>query len=162
MDTSVNNSNNHNNQKRRVNIGMVLTIAGFLIFMLGADPGIFNPNSSPFIGFVQSVTFSIGLAMLCLGGFISFKGCQRSDRSQSLAQDIGIRLVATGYLISLISGMADVFGFGTQTWPATPFFGPTQASGVIAGELIITIGFLLYLPFFSSRGANLDKPIPSE
>jgi hypothetical protein len=162
MDTIVNNSNHNNNKKRRVNIGMILSVAGFLIFILGADPGIFNLNGSPLIGFIQTVTFSIGLAMLCLGGFISFKACQRSDRSQSLAQDIGIRLVATGYLISLISGMADVFGFGTQTWPANPYFGPRQASGVITGELIIAVGFLLYLPFFSSPRANLDKPIPSE
>ena len=89
--------------------------------------------------------------MLCLGGFISLKACQRVGRIQSLAQDIGLRLVATGYLISLISGMADVFGFGTQSWPSVPFFGPSQAAGVVVGEIIIAIGFLLYLPFPSSQ-----------
>ncbi len=82
---------------------------------------------------------------------MSFKICQRSDSIQSLGQDIGIRLVATGYLISLISGMADVFGLGTQSWPALPFFGPSQAAGVLAGEMIIVVGFILYLPFFSTR-----------
>jgi len=139
------------NTQSRTNLGLGLTIFGFLLFLLGADPGMVNLDRSPYIGFVQTATFSIGLAVICLGGFISFKVCQRKESTQSLAQDIGIRLVATGYLIALISGMADVFGFGTQSWPAIPFFGPRQASGVVAGELIIAVGFLLYMPFFTSR-----------
>jgi len=137
--------------KTKVNIGLVLTIVGFLIFLLGADPDMVGLNRSVYIGFVQTATFSIGLAMLCLGGYLSFKACQFTDRIQSLAQDIGVRLVATGYIVSLISGMADVFGFGTQSWPALPFFGPRQAAGVIAGEIIIAIGFILYMPFFSTK-----------
>ena len=137
--------------KTRENIGLGLTIAGFLIFLLGADPAMVGLDRSPYIGFVQTATFSTGLAILCLGGFLSFKACQLKESIQSLAQDIGVRLVATGYLISLISGMADVFGFGTQSWPALPFFGPRQAAGVIAGEIIIAIGFILYMPFFSTK-----------
>jgi hypothetical protein len=137
--------------KSRTNVGLGLTIFGFLVFLLGADPGLINLDRVPYVGFVQTATFSIGLALICLGGFISFKVCQDQGSSQSLAQDIGIRLVATGYLIALVSGMADVFGFGTQAWPALPFFGPRQASGVVAGEIIIAVGFLLYMPFFTSR-----------
>jgi hypothetical protein len=134
-----------------VNLGLGLTLLGFLMVLLGGDPGMFGLDRSPMIGFAQTATFSTGLAILCLGGFICFKGCQRKDRNQSLAQDIGVRLVATGFLVSLISGMADVFGFGTQSWPSLPFFGPRQATGVVAGEIIIMIGFLLYLPFFSTK-----------
>ncbi len=130
---------------------MGLTIAGFLIFLLGADPGLVGLDRSIYIGFVQIATFSIGLAILCLGGFLSFKGSQQADSIQSLAQDIGVRLVATGYLIALISGMADVFGFGTHSWPSPPFFGPRQAAGVIVGEIIIAIGFILYMPFLSTK-----------
>jgi hypothetical protein len=144
------NRNNHKSFKRRLNVSIGLTLGGFLIFLLGADPGLFGLDRNPLIGFVQTATFSTGLALLCLGGFVSLKICRRSDDNQSLAQDIGIRLVATGYLIALISGMADVFGFGTQAWPAPPYFGPSQAAGVVGGEVIIAIGFLLYLPFFSS------------
>ena len=147
------NKNNHKSFKRRLNISLALCLSGFFIFLLGADPGLFGLDRSPLIGFVQTATFSTGLALLCLGGFISLKISQRPDRNQSLAQDIGIRLVATGYLVALISGMADVFGFGTQAWPAPPFFGPTQAVGVVAGEFIIALGFLLYMPFFSGDKA---------
>ena len=142
---------NHRFPKTRVNIGLGLTFAGFLIFILGADPGLVGLDRSLYIGFVQTATFSFGLAMLCLGGFLCFKACQQTNSIQSLAQDIGVRLVATGYVISLISAMADVFGFGTQSWPAPPFFGPQQAAGVIVGEIIIAIGFILYMPFLSKK-----------
>ena len=139
------------NIKLRINIGIGLTIAGFLVFLLGADPGFVNLNRSPVVGFVQTAMFSSGLAILCLGGFIGLKACQRPGHYQTLAQDVGIRLVATGYLIALVSGMADVFGFGTQAYPALPFFGPWQAAGVIVGEIVIAVGFLLYLPLPSTR-----------
>ena len=152
METN-NKRNNHKSFKRNLNISLALSLGGFFIFLLGADPGLFGLDRSPLIGFVQTATFSTGLALLCLGGFISLKICRRSDKTPSLAQDIGIRLVATGYLVALISGMADVFGFGTQAWPAPPFFGPTQAVGVVAGEFIIAIGFLLYMPFFTDDSA---------
>ncbi len=139
------------NIKLRINIGIGLTIAGFLVFLLGADPGLVNLNRAPIVGFIQTATFSSGLAILCLGGFIGLKACQRPGHYQTLAQDVGIRLVATGYLIALVSGMADVFGFGTQAYPALPFFGPWQAAGVIVGEIVIAVGFLLYLPYPSAR-----------
>ena len=147
------NGNNHKTFTRRLNFSLALCLGGFFIFLLGADPGLFGLDRSSLIGFVQTATFSTGLALLCLGGFISLKICQRADQTQSLAQDIGIRLVATGYLVALISGMADVFGFGTQAFPAPPFFGPTQAVGVVIGEFIIAVGFLLYMPFFTGDSA---------
>jgi len=139
------------NIKLHINIGIGLTIAGFLVFLLGADPGLVNLDRNPIVGFVQTATFSSGLAILCLGGFIGLKACQSPGHYQTLAQDIGIRLVATGYLIALVSGMSDVFGFGTQAYPAVPFFGPLQAAGVFVGEIVIAVGFLLYLPFPSTR-----------
>ena len=147
------NQTNHKSFKRRLNFSLGLSLSGFFIFLLGADPSLFGLDRNPLIGFVQTATFSSGLALLCLGGIISFKICQRSGDTESLAQDIGFRLVATGYLVSLICGMADVFGFATQAWPAVPFFGPLQADGVVGGEVIIALGFLLFMPFFSSKKA---------
>ena len=150
MEANANNTN-HKSLQRRLNASLGLSLGGFFIFLLGADPGLFGLDRNPLIGFVQTATFSTGLALLCLGGFISLKICQHAGYNQSLAQDIGIRLVATGYLVALISGMADVFGFGTQAWPAPPYFGPQQAAGVVMGEAIIAIGFLLFMPFFPAR-----------
>jgi hypothetical protein len=42
--------------------------------------------------------------------------------------------------------MADVFGFGSHPFPNIPYFGPWQATGVMVGEVIITLGFLLLIP----------------
>jgi len=136
-----------NNISLRIRIGIGMVLIGFLIFLLGADPGLFNLDRTPVVGFVQTATFSTGLALVCLGGWISLKACQHSGEKQSIAQDIGLRLVGTGYLIALVSAMADVFGFGTQAWPALPFFGPWQAAGVVVGEIIIAVGFLLFIPY---------------
>lgn len=135
---------NHSNTLLRV--GLATTLVGFFIFILGADPDLFNLNRSPVVGFAQVATFSAGLGVICLGGYLSLKGSKSPDHQTSIVEDVGLRLVGTGYLISLVSGMADVFGFGTQAWPAPPFFGPWQAAGVVIGEVIIALGFLLYIP----------------
>ncbi|MCZ7551860.1 MAG: hypothetical protein M5U05_04615 [Anaerolineales bacterium] len=55
-------------------------------------------------------------------------------------------MVATGYVIAAASGMADVFGFGSQPFPAVPYFGPWQAAGVMFGQVMIAAGFLLLVP----------------
>jgi hypothetical protein len=50
-------------------------------------------------------------------------------------------------VVAVFSGMADVFGFGSQAPPQIPYFGPWQASGVEIGEALIAIGFLLLIPY---------------
>ena len=130
----------------RVRVGLTTTLIGFLIFLLGARPALFNLDRSPVVGFVQIAVFLIGLAVICLGGYLSLAPLWRPG-THSIAADIGLRLVATGYLISVFSGMADVFGFGSQPPPMVPFFGPWQARGVEIGEIIIAAGFLLLIPY---------------
>ncbi|MFO8036392.1 MAG: hypothetical protein R6U57_07180 [Anaerolineales bacterium] len=126
--------------------GVIMTMVGFFIFILGADPDLFNLDRSPVVGFVQTATFSTGLAITCLGGYLSLRAAKDPQHEPSIVEDIGLRLVGTGFLIAFVSSMADVFGFGTQTWPAPPFFGPWQATGVVIGEVTIALGFLLYIP----------------
>jgi hypothetical protein len=130
----------------RVRVGLTTTLIGFLIFLLGARPALFNLDRSPVVGFVQIAVFLIGLAVICLGGYQSLAALWRPG-THSIAADIGLRLVATGYLISVFSGMADVFGFGSQPPPMVPYFGPWQARGVEIGEIIIAVGFLLLIPY---------------
>ncbi len=55
----------------RIRLGIVFTILGFLLFLLGARPSIFGLDRSPVIGFVQIGMFLVGLAIMCLGGYIS-------------------------------------------------------------------------------------------
>ena len=66
---------------------------------------------------------------------------------KSIIADVGQRLVATGYMIAVGSGMADLFGFGSQQLPLLPRFGEWQAIGVLVGQLVIAIGFLMLIPY---------------
>jgi uncharacterized membrane protein len=98
------------------------------------------------VGFVQISIFLVGLALICFGGYLTlltlWKGKQRT-----IAADIGMRLVSTGYVIAVFAGMADVFGLGSQPPPAVPHFGPWQSTGVFIGQIFIAFGFLLLIPY---------------
>ncbi|RPJ42428.1 MAG: hypothetical protein EHM21_12825 [Chloroflexi bacterium] len=144
--------------QRRARIGLALTLFGFLIFLIGARPGLFTIDRSPIIGFVQIAVFLVGLAVICIGGYVSMTSLW-GDRPTSIAADIGLRLVATGYVIAVFAGMADIFGFGSQALPKLPFFGPWQARGVEAGMFIIGLGFLLLIPYNpgEKRGTRLGQ-----
>jgi hypothetical protein len=78
------------------------------------------------------------------------------NRPKAISTEIGARLVATGYVIALASGMADVFGLGTRPLPAVPFFGYWQSRGVLIGEIVIILGFLMMAPFWVPK-ENLEK-----
>jgi hypothetical protein len=129
----------------RIRFGLGVTILGLLVFMLGANPALFGLDRSPVVGFVQISVFLIGLVMICLGGYITLNTLW-SGREKSIAADIGFRLVSTGYVISFFAGMADIFGLGNQPFPEIPYYGPWQAAGVVIGQVIIALGFLLLVP----------------
>ncbi|UCD99886.1 MAG: hypothetical protein JSV42_03955 [Chloroflexota bacterium] len=134
------------NGKFRTRLGMVIMLVGFVIFLIGAVPDLFGLDRSPVIGFVQITVFLIGLAFICLGGYISMNALWNNHPKTILA-DIGLRLVSTGFVIAAISGLADVFGFGTQISPQIPYYGPWQAMGVLVGEIVIILGFIFLIPF---------------
>jgi hypothetical protein len=140
----------------RIRLGLILILVGFLIFLVGAEPGMFSLDRSPVIGFVQIAVFLIGLAFICLGGYITMNGLWR-DRQKTILADIGLRLVSTGYVIAVVSGMADIFGFGSQLSPEIPYYGPLQALGVLIGEGIIALGFILMIPF-GGLAKEVEKP----
>ena len=88
----------------------------------------------------------VGLAIICLGGYLTLTVLW-GRQEKTIAADIGYRTVATGYVVAAASGMADVFGFGSQPFPSTPYFGQWQALGVMIGEIFIIIGFLMMIPY---------------
>jgi hypothetical protein len=133
------------NRRRRATAGIIITILGFFIFLLGASPELFGLDRSPVIGFVQITVFLVGLGIICVGGYISLNAMWNNN-SKTISADIGLRLIATGYVVAVASGLADVFGFGSQPWPQIPSFGRWQSRGVLLGEIIIAVGFLLLLP----------------
>jgi hypothetical protein len=132
--------------RNRARTGLIITLAGFIVFLVGARPSMFGLDRSPVIGFVQIAVFLVGLAVICLGGYISLRSIWK-DEELSIPAEIGMRLVATGYVIAVFAGMADVFGMGSHPLPGYPYFGPWQARGVEIGQLVIGVGFVMLLPF---------------
>ena len=137
---------------RRLRLRLTIAVLGLVIFVLGVNPGLFGMDRSPVVGFVQIAVLLVGLAIICLGGFFTLTALW-AGQEKSIAADIGYRLVATGYVVAAASGMADVFGFGSQPFPSTPYFGQWQALGVMAGEIFIIVGFLLMIPYPRNKPA---------
>jgi hypothetical protein len=52
-----------NGRRLRLQIGLVFTFAGLLIFLLGIEPGAFGLDRSPVVGFVHAV-FLVGLGFM--------------------------------------------------------------------------------------------------
>jgi hypothetical protein len=134
------------NGRARMRAGGILTLLGLMVYLLGADPSLFGLDRSPIIGIVQIMVFLIGLALICLGGYVTV-GTIWVGREKSIAADIGLRLISTGYVISFGSALSDIFGFGTHLPPLIPYLGPVQAIGVLVGEVVIALGFILMIPF---------------
>lgn len=130
----------------RIRLSLTITYLGLFIFAVGAKPSLFGWDRSPVVGFVQIVVFLFGLALICLGGHLGLHalwwGVERT-----IVSDIGSRLVATGYVFSVFAGLADIFGMGSHPFPQIPYFGAWQAAGVLIGQGIIALGFLMMIPF---------------
>ena len=137
---------NRLNGRFHTRFGLTVTVLGFIIFLVGAEPDLFGLDRSPVIGFVQISVFLVGLGFISLGGYISLAAFWKGG-PKSIIADVGQRLVATGYMIAVGSGMADLFGFGSQQLPLLPRFGEWQAIGVLVGQLVIAIGFLMLIPY---------------
>jgi hypothetical protein len=130
----------------RVRFGLICVGLGLFIFVMGAKPNWFGWSTLPEVGFFQIAVFLVGLALICIGGFIGISALWGKEQRSILA-DFGARLIGTGYVISAFAGMADIFGMGAQTLPDTPYFGPLQAIGVLFGQIVIAVGFLMFIPY---------------
>ena len=137
----------------RIYVGLSISFLGLLIFTIGAKPAWFGWDRSAVVGFVQIAVFLFGLALICLGGYISLHALWWGNE-RTIMSDIGSRLVWTGYVVTVFAGLADVIGMGSQSFPNVPYFGPWQASGVLIGQGIITIGFLLLIPYRFHKSAH--------
>jgi hypothetical protein len=130
----------------RKRVGLAITVVGMIVFLLGAAPNWFGLDRSPVVGFVQIGVFIFGLGLVSVGGYFTLDALWR-DQQKGIAAEIGARLVGTGYVIAMASGMADVFGLGTRPLPSVPFFGYWQGRGVLIGEIVVILGLLMMLPF---------------
>jgi len=133
----------------RIRFALFVAFFGFVFFLVGAQPGWFFLDRSPVVGFVQIAVMLVGLAAICIGGYVAIHSLWR-NQTPSIPADIGLRLVSTGYVVAVFSGMADIFGIGSHPLPGVPIFGVWQARGMEFGLAIIAIGFVMMYPFRSS------------
>jgi len=148
--------------KRRIRLGFILTFAGLALFLLGARPSVYGLDRSPVIGFVQIAVFLLGIAIVCIGAVIVMQAIWQG-RPTSLLFQIGMRFVQTGFVITLVTGLADVLGLGSHPLPK-PFFGPLQSTGVQIGEFVIGVGILMMFPFDRILPVRIkrEKSLPAE
>ena len=144
----------------RIRFAMITVSLGLFILAIGAKPNWFGWDRSPVVGFIQIAVFLFGLAMICLGGYVGFLALW-GKQQRSIVADIGSRLIGTGLVISVFTGMADLFGLGTQPLPEVPYFGPWQAAGVLIGETIIAAGFLMMIPYHLGKTLSSDEETQS-
>jgi len=130
----------------RLKIGLALSILGVIIFVIGVRPDFFNLAHNQTIGYIQLTVLSIGLVILSLGGCVTLLWLWKNQEI-SIVADFGWRLVCTGTVIAVASALADLWGFGTQPQIDYVCFGPWQEIGVLLGQLLIAIGFLMIVPW---------------
>lgn len=132
---------------KRVRQYLFLTFMGFLIFVLGLRPDLFQLDRSPVIGFIQISVSIVGLGILCLGGYLTMHSLWRGEHP-SIAAEMGARFISTGLVIAIFSAVADFFGFGSHPYPESlPYLGKWQVLGIEIGEYVIALGFFLMIPF---------------
>ena len=144
------------NGRTSILLGLTLVVFGLVVFLIGAIPGAFGLDRSPVFGFVQISVLLVGLALICLGGYVTLATLW-GDRPKTIRAEVGQRLVSTGYVVAVVAGMADVFGLGSHSFPSVPYFGPWQAVGVVLGALIIGVGFILLIP--PNRDEEVEEPV---
>jgi len=138
---------------------MTMVLIGFLIFAIGVDPDLIGMNRSPIVGFVQIGTWLTGLAIVLVGAYASVR-LVRNGRAKTLRADIGVRLIATGYVVAAAASLADFIGIGAHRMPAV-YFGEVQAFGLAVGVLTSLLGILLYWPRRSSAPKQEEPESPA-
>lgn len=146
--------------KNRIRIGLALAFIGYLVFLLGARPSLFGLDRSPVVGFVQISVFLLGLAIISLGCYLTLNAFWM-DEKKTIAAEIGSRLISTGYVICVFTGMADIFGLGSHPLPNV-YFGPLQARGMALGMMTIAVGFLLLIRYKRSGKQSVSSPDGSQ
>ena len=132
-------------------ISVAIVVFGFTVFLIGMFPVIVNLDLNPGVGILQLVIILLGIGIMTLGGYAYAYETRHKSMPRRLRETIGLRLMATGYVICAVSGLADVLGIGSHNIPAggLPYFGLWQSIGLISGLILIAIGVLLYAQRYS-------------
>ncbi len=123
---------------------MGLIVFGFFVFVFGRFPGLLNLDITPDIGIAQIAMFLFGITLMALGAYIYMYATRHRAQPRRLHEDVGLRLMATGVVITYVTGFADVLGIGSHFGQERPLFGALQAWGVALGVFVILAGIYIY------------------
>jgi MFS family permease len=144
--------------------GVAGVVFGFTIFLIGMFPVIINLDLNPGVGILQLITILFGIGVMALGGYIYAYATRHRTTPHRLREQIGLRLMGTGYIVCAVSGLADVLGIGSHNIPSgLPYFGLWQSVGLVSGLLLIVVGVLLYAQRYSpgpqdKHRSTVDRP----
>ena len=129
---------------RLARVGVATVVFGFFIFVIGVFPELIRLGLTPGIGLLQISVFLLGISIMTLGAYVYAYATRHRAMPRRLREDIGVRLMATGLVITYATGFADVLGIGSHFGLERPLLGPLQAAGIMLGVLTIITGIILY------------------
>lgn len=142
---------------RLAKLGVSFVVFGFTVFLIGIVPAIVNLEITPGIGIFQLATILFGIGIMTTGGYMYAYATRHRAMPRRLREDIGLRLMATGYVICAISGLSDVLGIGSHNLPTSgPYLGLWQSVGLVFGLLVIAFGVLLYAQRYSPKPTDVN------
>lgn len=126
--------------------GIAISTLGAVLALMGMFPGVTGLDATPGIGVAQIIMILGGLALLISGALLYLQGTFYPGVKHNLAQQIAVRLSATGLLFAAIASLGDLLGFGSHPPGVTdgPFLGYWQAAGLIGGFLVAAFGVALF------------------
>ena len=127
-------------------IGIALGALGAVLALMGMFPGVTGLDATAGIGVLQIVVILTGFTLLISGALLYVQGAFYPGVRHNLAQQIAVRLSATGLLFAAIAGLGDLLGFGSHPPGLTdgPFLGYWQAAGLIGGFVVASLGVVLF------------------
>ncbi|GAB4544120.1 MAG: hypothetical protein OHK0023_00410 [Anaerolineae bacterium] len=129
--------------------GIAVALFGGVITFIGLFPGIMGLEASSGVGVLQTIVILVGFSILTIGAYVFAQSYFFAGVKHNLAQEIGVRLSATGLVLSTATGLADVLGFGSHTalTDQRPLIGYWQAAGMILGFVIASLGLVIFVLF---------------
>ena len=137
---------------------MTIVLIGLFIFIIGIYPNLIGMDRSPVVGFVQIGVWLMGLGILLLGATMTIRVI-RNGYPNLLRSEVGLRLIATGYVLAVAASFADFLGIGSHALPGISY-GPLQVAGLALGVLVSLFGVILYWPGKGSRASTKEQTSP--
>ncbi len=130
---------------------MTMVLIGLFIFLIGIYPNLIGMDRSSVVGFVQIGVWLLGLGILLLGATLAMKVI-RNGYPSTLRSEVGLRLIATGYVLAVTASVADFIGIGSHALPGISY-GPLQVIGLALGVMVSLFGVILYGPGKAGHGS---------